>query len=177
MENIIFQTQSCVNISDNVIDYRLWSPVFYKWPSMFLANEEKHYWKTLHMYIVDTSFIKLYYITVEIMSPWAKTVEPTHTDTTFTSLFKVINFCLSLLNGKSTMVESWWRLTWTLSPHYWSFIRRNHQSPVDSTHKGQWFRARMFIFVGINKLLNKQENCLQFQTPSHSCDIIVIHGE
>ena len=44
-------------------------------------------------------------------------------------------------------------------PHYWSFVRRIHWSPVNSPHKGQWRGALMFslICAWINDWVNSRE--------------------
>ena len=43
---------------------------------------------------------------------------------------------------------------------YWSFVRRNHQSPVDLPHKGPGTRVLMFNeFCQPNQKFNKQSNC------------------
>ena len=44
-------------------------------------------------------------------------------------------------------------------PRYWPFVRGNHRSPVNSTHKGQWRGAFMFTLIcaGINFWVNNCE--------------------
>ena len=34
-----------------------------------------------------------------------------------------------------------------ISLRYWSFVRGNHRSPLNSPHKGQWSGALMFSFI------------------------------
>ena len=50
-------------------------------------------------------------------------------------------------------------IKWKHFPHYWSFVPRNHRSPVNSPHKGQWRGALMFslICAWINGWLNDRE--------------------
>ena len=50
-------------------------------------------------------------------------------------------------------------IKWTLFPCYWPFVRELHQSPVNSTHKGQWRGASMFslIWAWINGWVNNRE--------------------
>ena len=38
-------------------------------------------------------------------------------------------------------------IKWKRFSRYWSFVRRIHRSPVNSSHKGQWRRALMFSFI------------------------------
>ena len=50
-------------------------------------------------------------------------------------------------------------IKWKHFPHYWSFMRGIHRSPVNSPHKGQWRGALMFslICVWINGWVNNRE--------------------
>ena len=50
-------------------------------------------------------------------------------------------------------------IKWKHFPRYWSFVRGNHRSPVNSPHKGQWRGALMFslICVSINDWVNNRE--------------------
>ena len=50
-------------------------------------------------------------------------------------------------------------IKWKHFPRYWPFVRRIHQSPVNSPHKGQWRGALMFtlICVRINGWANSRE--------------------
>ena len=38
-------------------------------------------------------------------------------------------------------------IKWKQFLHYWPFVRGIHQSPVNSTHKGQWCEALMFSLI------------------------------
>ena len=38
-------------------------------------------------------------------------------------------------------------IKWKHFSSYWPFVRRIHQSPVNSPHKGQWHGALMFSFI------------------------------
>ena len=38
-------------------------------------------------------------------------------------------------------------MTWKRFPRYWPFVRENHQSLVDSTHKGSVIRRALMIFL------------------------------
>ena len=38
-------------------------------------------------------------------------------------------------------------IKWKHFPCYWSFVREIHQSPVNSSHKGQWHGALMFSLI------------------------------
>ena len=38
-------------------------------------------------------------------------------------------------------------IKWKNFPHYWSFVRGIHQSPVNYPHKDQWRRALMFSLI------------------------------
>ena len=51
-------------------------------------------------------------------------------------------------------------IKWKHFPRYWPFVRRIHQSPVNSPHKGQWRGALMFslICAWINGCVNKGED-------------------
>ena len=48
---------------------------------------------------------------------------------------------------------------WKHFPRYWSFVRENHRSPVNSPHKGQWRGALMFTLIctRINGWVNNRE--------------------
>ena len=48
-------------------------------------------------------------------------------------------------------------IKWKYFPRYWPFVR---ESPVNSTHKGQWWGALMFslIFAWINGWVNNHES-------------------
>ena len=50
-------------------------------------------------------------------------------------------------------------IKWKPFPHCWPFVRRIHQSPVNSTHKGQWGGALMFYLLcaWINVSVNNHE--------------------
>ena len=50
-------------------------------------------------------------------------------------------------------------IKWKHFPRYWPFVRKNHQSPVNFPHKGQWRGALMFslICVWINGWVNHRE--------------------
>ena len=50
-------------------------------------------------------------------------------------------------------------IKWKHFPRYWPFVRGIHQSPVNSSHKGQWRGALMFslICVWINGWVNNCE--------------------
>ena len=50
-------------------------------------------------------------------------------------------------------------IKWKHFPPYWPFVRRIHQSPVNSPHKGQWHGALMFslIWAWINGWVNNHE--------------------
>ena len=50
-------------------------------------------------------------------------------------------------------------IKWKHFPHYWSFVRGIHWSPVNSPHKGQWHGALMFslICARINGWVNNPE--------------------
>ena len=50
-------------------------------------------------------------------------------------------------------------IKWKHFPCYWPFVRRIHQSPAKSPHKGQWCGALMFslICVWINVWVNNRE--------------------
>ena len=50
-------------------------------------------------------------------------------------------------------------IQWKHFPGYWQFVRRIHQSPVNSPYKGQWRGALMFslICAGINGWVNNDE--------------------
>ena len=50
-------------------------------------------------------------------------------------------------------------IKWKHFPRHWSFVRRIHQSPVNSPHKGQWRGALMFplICAWINAWVNNRE--------------------
>ena len=65
-------------------------------------------------------------------------------------------------------------IKWKHFPCYWPFVRRIHQSPVNSTHKGQWCGALMFCSTCA---LNKQLWGWWFETPSRSlwhCNVYII---
>ena len=38
-------------------------------------------------------------------------------------------------------------IKWRHFPHYWPFVRGNHQSPVNSPHKEKWCGALMFYLI------------------------------
>ena len=60
-------------------------------------------------------------------------------------------------------------IKWKHFPCYWSFMRRIHQSPVNSPHKGQWWGTFMFSLIcALNKRVSKQSWGWWFETPSHS---------
>ena len=50
-------------------------------------------------------------------------------------------------------------IKWNYFMRYWSFVRGNHRSPVNSHHKGQWRGALMFslICAWINAWVNNRE--------------------
>ena len=50
-------------------------------------------------------------------------------------------------------------IKWNHLSHYWPFVRRIHQSPVNSTHKGRWHGALMFslICAGMNVWVSNRE--------------------
>ena len=50
-------------------------------------------------------------------------------------------------------------IKWEHFPHYWTFVRGIHRSPVNSLHKGQWRGTLMFslICVWINGWVNNHE--------------------
>ena len=50
-------------------------------------------------------------------------------------------------------------IKWKHFPRYWPFVRRIHQSPVNSPHKGQRRRALIFSLIGvwINGWVNNRE--------------------
>ena len=50
-------------------------------------------------------------------------------------------------------------IKWKHLPCYWSFVRENHRSPVNSPHKGQWREALMFSFIcaGTNGWANNRD--------------------
>ena len=50
-------------------------------------------------------------------------------------------------------------IRWNYFPRYWPFVRRIHQSPVNSPHKGQWRGALMFLWSSpwINGWVNNCE--------------------
>ena len=64
-------------------------------------------------------------------------------------------------------------MTGTHFPHYWSFVRGNHRSPVDFFTKGKWCDSFIFIpfAVCLNKLSNKQSNCRWFGMSWCSCEL------
>ena len=69
-------------------------------------------------------------------------------------------------------------IKWKHFPRYWPFVRGIHRSPVNSTHKGQWRGALMFLFfyLRLNKRLSKQSRGWWFETPSRllwlQCNIL-----
>ena len=58
---------------------------------------------------------------------------------------------------------------WNHFPRYWPFVRRNHRSPVNSPHKGQWRGALMLslICVWINGWVNNREAGDLRRYPAH----------
>ena len=42
---------------------------------------------------------------------------------------------------------TWWRHQMESFPRYWPFVRINHPSPVDSSHKNQWHGVLMFSLI------------------------------
>ena len=48
---------------------------------------------------------------------------------------------------------------WKHFPRYWPFVRVNHRSPMNSSHKGQWRGALVFFFIcaWINGWVNNRE--------------------
>ena len=50
-------------------------------------------------------------------------------------------------------------IKWKHFPRYWPFVRRNHRSPVNSPHKGQWRGAFIFslICARLNLWVNNRE--------------------
>ena len=58
---------------------------------------------------------------------------------------------------------------WKHFPRYWPFVRRNHRSPVNSPHKGQWRGALIlsFICAWIHAWVKKSW-VWWFETPSRS---------
>ena len=38
-------------------------------------------------------------------------------------------------------------IKWKHFPRYWPYVMKNHRSPVDSPHKGQWREALMFSLM------------------------------
>ena len=50
-------------------------------------------------------------------------------------------------------------IKWKHFPHYWTFVRGIHRSPVNSPHKGQWRGALMFslVCVSINGWVNNRD--------------------
>ena len=68
-------------------------------------------------------------------------------------------------------------IKWKHFPRYWSFVRGNHRSPVNSPHKGQWHGALMFslICVWINDWVNNREAGDLRRYRTHY-DVIVMHS-
>ena len=69
------------------------------------------------------------------------------------------------------MITNWHDdvIKWKHFPHYWSFVREIHRSPVNSPRKGQWRGALMFSLIcALNKRLSKQSWGWWFETPSRS---------
>ena len=58
---------------------------------------------------------------------------------------------------------------WQHFPRYWSFVRRNHRSPVDSPHKGQWRGALMFFLFASDQTVKQK-----IETPVIWNDIALI---
>ena len=70
-------------------------------------------------------------------------------------------------------------IKWKYFPHSWPFVWGIHQSPVNSSHKGQWCGALMFslICAWIDRRLCKQSWGWWFETPLCSlwchCNVVV----
>ena len=63
-------------------------------------------------------------------------------------------------------------LTWKCFLHLLAFDEWNHQSRVDSPHKGPLMRSfGDFFVVGRKELLRKQSSCHEFEMPWYSHDI------
>ena len=54
-------------------------------------------------------------------------------------------FCLGLNVLRHTCHDG--VIKWKHFPHYWSFVRGIHRSPVNSPHKGQWRGALVFSLI------------------------------
>ena len=56
-------------------------------------------------------------------------------------------------------------IKWNHFPRYWPFVRRIHRSSVNSSHKGQWRGAFMFLLIcaWINGSVNNREAAIRQQ--------------
>ena len=61
---------------------------------------------------------------------------------------------------------SWWCHQMVTFPSYWPLVRGIHRSPVNSSHKGQWRGALMFLWPAPEKWLSKQSRGWWFKTSS-----------
>ena len=84
---------------------------------------------------------------------------------TIDSHYYMVNFLQSMKNRRQccyNVVNFFTHddvIKWKHFPHYWPFVRRNHRSPVNYPHNGQWHGALMFsvIWVWINGWVNNRK--------------------
>ena len=114
----------------------------------------------------------------------------------FWSLFmeKPTAFSHKRLQNPGVVTSPWWALSmrelrWTRKsqddvikgkhfPHYWSFVRGIHRSPVNSPHKGQWRGVLMFPLISewTNGWVNNREDGDLRRRRAHY-NVIVMHQE
>ena len=83
----------------------------------------------------------------------------------------MIQYNVTAISGRDEVIK------WKHFPHYWPFVRGIHQSPVNSSHKGQWRGALMFslICAWINGWVNHREAGDLRHHHAHYDVIIMIH--
>ena len=94
----------------------------------------------------------------------------------------MLRYCHMIIICSSTL-DIWEKIShddlikWKHVPRYWPFVRRIHQSPMNSPHKGQWHRALMpsFICTWINSWLNNRETGDLRRHHAHYDITVMIH--
>ena len=79
--------------------------------------------------------------------------------------------CMCVLNSGVTHVDV---INWKHFPRYWPFVRGIHRSPGNSPHKGQWRRALIFFYLGLNKRLSKQSWLCDLRRHRANYDVTVM---
>ena len=65
-------------------------------------------------------------------------------------------------------------IKWKHFLRYWPFVRGIHQSQVDSPHKGQWYRALIFLMCSWTNGWAKNQDAGDFRCHCAHCDITII---